>query len=72
MYNINDKKRKAIIKQGMILLGGALTAKTSSGLGSIFAVKDDVDIRKGIDSVQFTLEQIVNSLEDIIVIKSKR
>mgnify|MGYP000202375793 FL=1 len=56
----------------MILLGGALTAKTSSGLGSIFAVKDDVDIRKGIDSVQFTLEQIVNSLEDIIVIKSKR
>ena len=72
IYTNNDKKKKAIIKQGMILLGGALTAKTSSGLGSIFAVKDDVDIRKGIDSVQFTLEEIVNSLEDIIVIKSKR
>ena len=69
VYEYNDNTKKAIIKNGMTMLAGALLAKNANSFDSIDALFNNIDPKDGLDYKSIlkgsTIENISNYLSKV-------
>ena len=69
VYEYNDNTKKAIIKNGMTMLAGALLAKNANSFDSIDTLFNNIDPKDGLDYKSIlkgsTIENISNYLSKV-------
>ena len=70
IYTNNDNKKKVIIKEGMKMLAGALSAKTAGRFDSIDAVINNININDGMSPAKILLYKALDVICDFGALKA--